>query len=250
MRFHVNLTERGRDLRWFPAVGAGAAGEALGHLPTLAVGARPEQPKPLAVVLATSGSREGEPAGDPDPVVSFQPYGGGRVVVIEGAGMWRWAFLPPQQQQYDDVYRAMWHGLIRWLVSSAGLLPGQPFALRGDKLRFQPGESAAVTLLARDEAVKAGVPGIELHGDGTTVARVVQPIPLGDEPGTFRVVFGSLAGGPIRSAGGRRGERQSGRCHHVRGSEFLGRIARPHGPPGSDETDCGGKRWGEPGRGW
>jgi hypothetical protein len=224
-RFDVRLTDRGRDLRWFPPVGTAPAGEALGHLPTLAVAARPERPKPLAVVLATAGPRGDEPA------VSFQPYGGGRVVVIEGAGMWRWAFLPPLQQEYDDVYRALWHGLIRWLVSSASLLPGQTVALHGDKLRFQPDEPAAVTLLTRDETAKGEVPVVELRGDGVPAGRTVTPVPLGDDPGSYRVVFGPLPEGryEARVAGVDHGVPCAATSFEVRSSsdELLDLAARP-----------------------
>ena len=76
------------------------------------------------------------------PVISFQPYGGGRVVVVEGAGMWRWAFLPPTYAEHHEVYAALWQSLLRWLVSGAGLLPGQKLALRTDKVIFRADEPA------------------------------------------------------------------------------------------------------------
>jgi hypothetical protein len=190
-RFGVRLTDRGRDLRLIPSTGDGPPGESLRQMPTLASSTRPEQPKPLAVVLATGGPGEGEG----EPVVTYQPYGSGRVVVIEGAGMWRWAFLPPQQQQLDEVYRSLWHGLLRWLVSSADMLPGQKLALRGEKIRFSPTEPAAVTLLLREEAAKGAIPAVELRGDGIVSVRTVTPVALGEEPGTYRAMFGTLPEG-------------------------------------------------------
>src|SRR5207244_2789081 len=99
-------------------------------------------------VLATSVAQA---TGDGSPVVAYQPYGSGRVVVVEGAGMWRWAFLPPQYQQYEEVYGSLWHSLLRWLVSSAGLLPGQQLALRADKVSFSTTEPATATLLVRED---------------------------------------------------------------------------------------------------
>ena len=53
-RFRVQLTERGRELHWLPSTDAGPAGEALTRLPTLARNEQPQEPKPLAVVLATA----------------------------------------------------------------------------------------------------------------------------------------------------------------------------------------------------
>ncbi len=226
-RFGVHLTDRGRDLRLIPSTADGPAGDSLRQLPTLASGARPEQPKPLAVVLATGGPREGEG----EPVVSYQPYGAGRVVVIEGAGMWRWAFLPPQQQQLDEVYRSLWHGLLRWLVSSADLLPGQKLSLRGEKIRFSPTEPAAVTLLLRDEAAKGAIPAIELRGGNITGVRTVTPVALGEEAGTYRAAFGALPEGryQARVAGSAANDPSAETAFEVRNlsDERLDLKARP-----------------------
>lgn len=184
-RFQVMLTERGKDLQWLPLAGQGTP---LDQLPTLASAQKPENPGPLAVVLATGGE-----AGQ--PVLTYQPYGSGKVVVIEGAGMWRWAFLPPQQQELDQIYQTLWHNLLRWLVSSADLLPGQKLALRGDKISFGTMEPATATLILREEAAKGQVPKVELINQATKEKRSITPTPVGDEPGTFRVVFGKLPEG-------------------------------------------------------
>jgi hypothetical protein len=226
VRFRVHLTERGRDLRWFPQVGRESAGATLAQLPTLATTSRAEQPKPLAVVLATGGAgAEAE-----DPVVAYQPYGTGRVVVVEGAGMWRWAFLPPQQQQHDEVYRSLWNGLTRWLITSGDLLPGQKMLLRSDRITFGSTEPATATLLLREEERKQ-TPLVELRGDGIAEARPFTPAPLGDEPGTFRVVFGKLPEGryQIRVAGTPESDAATNSAFDVRSlfDEQLDLKARP-----------------------
>jgi hypothetical protein len=189
-RFRVNLTERGQDLHWFPSASP-ESDSSLANLPTLASTGRAEQAKPLAVVVATAHSQ----AQPESPAVTYQPYGSGRVVVVEGAGMWRWAFLPPQQQQLDEVYRSLWHGLLRWLVSGADLLPGQQMALRCDKISFSTFEPAAAMLVMREEALKGPTSPIELRGGDGKVVRTVTPVPMGDEPGSFRVMFGKLPEG-------------------------------------------------------
>jgi hypothetical protein len=189
-RFLMTLTERGRDMRWIHSLGAESESDAFSRLPTLATSARPERPKPLAVVLATAGAALPEAE---SPVVSYQPYGAGRVIVLEGSGMWRWAFLPPEQKQLDDVYRSLWHSLLRWLVSSTELLPGQKLALRSDKVIFSTLEPASASLLIREESAQGKTPTIELRGQG--VSRSITPVALGDEPGTFHVPFGKLAEG-------------------------------------------------------
>ena len=109
--------------------------------------------------------------------------------------MWRWAFLPPQQQQLDEVYRSLWHSLLRWLVSGADLLPGQQMALRSDKISFSTFEPAAAMLVMREEAMKGPIPKIELRDESGKALQTVTPVPMGDEPGSFRVVFGKLPEG-------------------------------------------------------
>jgi hypothetical protein len=191
-RFRLKLTDRGQALRIIPPLADPQANPLL-ELPELATASRVDQPKPLAVILATANSRDGR--SEPEPVVCYQPYGSGRVIVIEGAGMWRWAFLPPHQQQLDDVYRGVWYGLLRWLVSTAELLPGQSMAVRAEKSRFQPNEVAAVSLYVRDSgAIPSGL-GVELLGAGGEVIRTAAPVSLPDDPGVFRAAFGALPEG-------------------------------------------------------
>jgi hypothetical protein len=189
-RFRMSLTDRGRDLRWFEPQGQ-SSGEALPYLPTLATASSVEEPKPLATVLATVSGDSGEES----PVVTYQPYGGGRVVVVEGSGMWRWAFLPPAYADHDSTYATLWQSLLRWLVSRAGLLPGQDMALRTDQVTFGTGEPATATLLIRKEAAMGQIPNVELTGDTIEGTRSIVPVPAGEVPGIFRVTFGDLPEG-------------------------------------------------------
>ena len=188
-RFRVQLTDQGRDLHWFGGTGPAEDRELLG-LPTLATSAQVDRSKPLAVVLATSVA----PGGTQNPAVVYQPYGSGRTVVIEGAGMWRWAFLPPQFQQREQVYAELWHSLLRWVTSGVSLLPGQRMTLRADKVSFATAEPATATLLVREEAA-GQVPQVELTGGELPAPKTFSAAVLGDEPGTFRVNFGTLPEG-------------------------------------------------------
>ena len=156
---------------------------------------RSESPKPLAVVLATTAG-ESDAA---DPVISYQPVGTGRVVVVEGTGMWRWAFLPPQHQEYDEVYGNLWRSLVRWLVSQASLLPNQPLALRSDKVNFATHEPATATLLVREGVLSGAPPTVELTGDTLATPQTSVPVPAGSAAGQYRVEFGRLAAGRYRA---------------------------------------------------
>jgi hypothetical protein len=223
-RFRVQLTESGQSMPW---LAGGGASEAIESLPSLATTAQAEQPKPLAVVLATSQAAPGER----DPVISYQPVGGGRVVVVEGAGMWRWAFLPPQHEEHDRIYRGLWRSLVRWLVSQVELLPSQQLALRSDKVTFDPREAATATLLVRD-AENSSAPTVELRSVLAQEAQPQQftPVPEGESPGQYRVVFGQLPEGRYEASvvGAEAGD--AGRAvFDVRGqaTERLDVAARP-----------------------
>ena len=194
-RFRMTLTDRGRDLHWFEPQGQ-SSGDVLPYLPTLATATAAEEPKPLATVLATVSGHDG----DDVPVVTYQPFGGGRVVVVEGAGMWRWAFLPPAYADHDSTYGSLWQSLLRWLVSRAGLLPGQDMALRADQVTFGTSEPVTATLLVRKEAAQSQIPNIDLTGDTIEGTRSIVPVAAGELPGVFRVAFGELPEGRYQAS--------------------------------------------------
>ena len=102
-RFHVKLTSAGKELRWISTADADSSGQGdpLSRLPSLATRSEVLSPQPMAVVWAT-----GDTSGGPNiPVVTSMPLGTGRVVVVEGAGMWRWAFMAPQYDRHEPVLR-------------------------------------------------------------------------------------------------------------------------------------------------
>jgi hypothetical protein len=177
-RFQLQFTMLGQDLHWV------GREDALSHLPTLATDRRVDVRGPLSVVLAMGAMAQ-------EPAVTYQPYGSGRVVVIEGEGMWRWAFLPAEDQAAVQLYPDLWHSLLRWLVSNAGLLPGQNYSLRSDKVVFAAGESAWATLLVRSEAASNGGGAVELFKEGQTTGQPLNLLPSADDPGAFRIALGA-----------------------------------------------------------
>ena len=105
-------------------------------MPALATTAQPKVKPYVATVLATNAAGGSQTV----PLVTYRAagsVGSGRVVAVEGAGMWRWAFLPPQHQDRDELYGSLWRSLIRWLVTNAGMLPSQRLALRAEKMHLQ-----------------------------------------------------------------------------------------------------------------
>lgn len=186
-RFHVQLTNAGQSLHWLPLTPSGE--NQLSDLPSLATSVRPEAAKALAIVLAT-GAAGNSAAG---PVMVYQPVGNGRVVVVEGAGMWRWAFLPPERQKQEEIYGSLWRSLVRWLVANVGLLPSQKWSLRADKLSFNTDENATATLLLRDPSAKS--PQVTLTGGALEKPRHLACVPRGSSPGQYAVGLGRLGEG-------------------------------------------------------
>ncbi|QDT41958.1 hypothetical protein Pan241w_20380 [Gimesia alba] len=220
-RFRMSLTDRGANLNWL-VPSAESDQSMLNQLPSLTTHAKPERLKPLAVVLARSQS-----SAESDPVVMYQSYGTGRVVTIEGSGMWRWAFLAPQFQKHDEIYGSLWQSLLRWLVSSVGLVPGQDMVLRSEKVRYATDEPVSALLLMREDASGDAVPSVELTDSTGKTLDTVTPVPLGDEPGVYQVLFGQLPEGRYRSfiknTTGKTDQRSSEIAFDVR-QQFLEKI--------------------------
>jgi hypothetical protein len=185
-RFRIHVTERGENISWLAPVSP--APQALEKLPSLATVSSMQGVRPLAVVLGHTET------GSDTPVLTYQPAGAGRVVAVEGAGMWRWAFLAPEYQQHDAVYGTLWQSLVRWLVSSVGLVPGQDLAFRVDRVSYQAGEPVSAVVLQRVAAPQQAL-SVELRQEGAADVQSFTPVPLGDEPGVFQVPFGALAEG-------------------------------------------------------
>lgn len=184
-RSRVALTESGKALQWLPQTG-----DQLQLLPSLATSANPDEVKPLATVLATSsGGADGEKA----PLITYRPEGSGRVVVIEGAGMWRWAFLSPEHQAHDAVYGKLWRSLIRWLVSNVSLMPHERVALRPDSIVVSAGQNASATLILR-EGDWAAPPQVELSGGALEKPQILTPQAASSDT-ILRVHFGKLPPG-------------------------------------------------------
>jgi hypothetical protein len=200
-RFRMKLTEQGRELNWWPAqqhqqTSERAGAEPVDGLPALVTIAPPSTSKPLATVLAIATGADG--SGDTTPAVVYQPYGTGRVVVIEGAGMWRWAFLPLEYQQEQGVYSGLWQSLLRWLTSSAAAGSRGKISLRSDKVVFDSGEDATATLLVRGKPgtpEPLAPPRVELTNSATSKPTMFAATAMPDEVGTYRVNFGRLAEG-------------------------------------------------------
>ena len=189
-RFRVSMTTQGRDLRWLAGFGEG---DVLGSMPSLATVATATRRQGLTNVLATTINSGNEQQAV--PVLSYQPYGSGRTVVVEGAGMWRWALMSPEHQEREEVYATLWRSLLRWLVSRAGLLPGQDVSLQPDRVSFDAGDVSTATMLVRRDKINK-IPSVRVQStDGSGFDQEFEPRPIGQDPGVYRLDFGILEPG-------------------------------------------------------
>ena len=88
--------------------------------------------------------------------LAYLRYGQGKVMAIVGQGLWRWAFLPPDLENYGKVYEEFWTQTVRWMVSESDFLPGQNLSVRTDRSGYAPNET--VTLLGYLRGGQRGVP--------------------------------------------------------------------------------------------
>ncbi len=191
-RFRVKLSESGRDLRWIPTTAG--RDDVLAGLPSLTTMTQTRRKPSAQMLAATTGSSAAEV-----PVIAHQQVGMGRVVVVEGAGMWRWDFLPPQYKEHDAIYGQLWQSLIHWLVAGVQLRPSQRLALSTDRVTFSTTEEASATLLLSQAQLAEEVPRIELTGGTLEEPRVCTAEPSGSSPSHFQVVFGTLPEGRYRA---------------------------------------------------
>ena len=121
----IRLTDAGRSHPGFAFDTGEDAQTVVKRLPSLITATRVQNEKALAVVLARSSDSESGADGKPMATLAYQRFGQGKVMAVVGQGLWRGAFLPPDQEKYSMVYPEFWAQTIRWLVSESDFLPGQ-----------------------------------------------------------------------------------------------------------------------------
>jgi hypothetical protein len=193
--FRLQLTEEGRRNPAFSFGPGEDAQTVIQKLPTMISATRVEGEKALAVVLARAGvgqaaslpstgkgqavsvpSAEKRQADSPShsremAVLAYQNYGQGKVVALVGQGLWRWAFLPPEMQEYASCYNDFWTHLMRWLVSQSDFLPGQEVTLRTDRGSYAPDDTVNLMAFVRGKAASQ-LPAVRIAAPDGAVATV------------------------------------------------------------------------------
>jgi hypothetical protein len=193
-RLRVRLTPFGESLAWFPSAWDSGREVLVDRLPSLATRDTCGT-KPLAVVVARSEAT-GELADM--PAITYQPYGSGRVLVLEGSGAWRWGFPPAQHEASRDLYRFFWGSLLRWMVTSTDFLPSQTAALKPSRPTFTTREKVVIFALLKSEEKEfsaAHPPVVEVVRQPATTPLTLTTAPSGKDISLFQAVTGPLEAG-------------------------------------------------------
>ncbi len=195
-RFRAKVTQQGIDSSIFdPLLTEG--GDPVGSLPSLAMDQMPKQRPGLPQVLMQSAVDE---SGINIPIVTYQPFGAGQTIVVEGAGMWRWAFLAPQHASKDKVYPTLWQSMVQWIISQNDMMPGQELAIRPDRATFLTGDRASASVTLREPA-KWSTSGslnslnVIMQSGGSEERTRLSMVTSGVDSSLFRVDMGTVGVG-------------------------------------------------------
>ncbi len=231
-RYRAKVSRHGMDASIFDSL-LSDGNDPLSSLPSLALGSSPTTRTGLPQVLLESTSESGE---SEIPIVTYQPFGSGQTIVVEGAGMWRWAFLPPQHADKDKIYPALWQAMVQWIVSQQDMMPGQDVAIRSDRATFISGDRATASIMVRagsqwsTSAPESSI-SVLLQSSEMELPKRLSLSPSGLEGGLYRTDLGVLDVGyyTLKAVAGDRDEVLAASAFEVRDPWFerLEVDARP-----------------------
>jgi hypothetical protein len=205
----IELTPEGQDSPLFAFGRSISPDIILRELPEMVSVTKVQKEKSLSVILARV-AETGEPGvglGTKIAAISYQRYGRGKVMSIGATGLWRWAFMPPELEEYDDIYSRFWSQMMRWLIFESDFLPGQDISFRTNQYAYNLGERVLLTVRTQfvdSEDFQPRVTIREPQGGETVVdlsasdetsstySAYYQP----SEEGEFEAVMRSIAGDP------------------------------------------------------
>lgn len=191
-------TDEGRREPSLNFESVGPSDAVLTELPGMLASTSIEREKALSVVwlrqvAAEAPSAGGAGASDP-AAVAHMSAGQGRTLAVLTDGMWRWAFLPPLQQDFGGVYRMFWARAVRWMALGGDFLPGQSVSLAVDKVKATPGETIAISVSTRETPSAEFVPSARVIAPDGTAAELTLGR-SGAESGRFSAAYTARAEG-------------------------------------------------------
>lgn len=126
-----------------------------------------ERPHPQATVLLAHPTDRCADGRTPQPLIAIRRYGRGEVVYLAHDEMWRM-----RKGVGDRYYRQFWGQLIYRLGLSHALGSSKRFVVRSDAERYNPGDTAVITVEAYDKDFRPlepqDLPGRSLAGELVT----------------------------------------------------------------------------------
>ncbi len=119
-------------------------------------------------------------------IIAVREVGPGRVLMFNGAGFWRWAFIPIGFGGDNKTYNALISGGTAWLLAAG---QGDAFTVETDMPVYRSGEDVIITARLRDEA------NHPLGGAEVSAKIVDTNIDSGEIANTFEIILEEREGG-------------------------------------------------------
>ncbi len=189
-RARIELTPEGEDSPLFAFGRSTSPDFVLRELPEMVSVTKVEKEKSLSVVLARVAETEdpGVDLGAKIAAISYQRYGRGKVMSIGTTGLWRWAFMPPELKEYDDIYSRFWSQMMRWLIFDSDFLPGQDISFRANQYAYNMGDRVLFTVRTQFVNTEAFKPQVTIH-EPDAGETVIDLNPKEDNPNTFSAYY-------------------------------------------------------------
>jgi hypothetical protein len=151
--------------------------------------------KSFAQVLA-AGVSERATSARTLPLVISRRYGSGMVVTINAGGMWQWDFFP-RFEASGDLYKRFWVGMVQWMTTRTGFLPGRGLSLQLTASQVAPSAPVKAVVDAREPSAGGDGPTVRVLQD-EQVVREMTPRSSESSNGRFEAVFALTRPGDYR----------------------------------------------------
>lgn len=197
-------TGAGRESPVFELGASGKLDDLLERLPHLDQVSLTTGKKPLAVVLAAGATSAGESSEERTILFAYQRYGQGKIVTLNAAGLWRWAFREKGRDEDEAVYGRFWLSLLRWLLAGSDFLPGSDVALRSARRYYTDEQPMQFLVSTREISQETYRPRLTVSGPGRKVEMEPREQAGGEytaeagpfPPGSYQVVLHNNVGRP------------------------------------------------------
>jgi hypothetical protein len=159
------------------------------------------------MVLATATGKSAAGPGEHTVLLASQQYGQGRVLTLNAAGLWHWAFRETGQRESEVAYSRFWISLLQWLLSGGDFLPGADVALHSARRYYSSEQPMQFLITTKGLDPQTYQPRLTIQGPNGSVeveprqrggAYVAEAGPFSE--GTYQVMVRNNIGHPSEIA--------------------------------------------------